>query len=569
MSQSGVKNPADRGVRPRIVKRNTVGHANNRGSQATTSTEVPSENTIDTLAAANEIIHFDAQSNDVSICDSLNKPVNNLAWLRGYGIYLLGACIIAAIAFLLYGNRLTTRYFMPQNAPTVVVQQNSNTNVEQELEKITSLIIQDREWNFSRINKLINYWKLLDTPERSRVADTVWYQHFVFVLQNKLMDLQNSAGFYEAKNTASENPLIGLATTMGISVPVANPRQRDGASQRLEDIVHEVASELKKHEAEQATRTTEGENAGGVNDTILMARTKQEPEHLAAKTARQGPLVGNNTRDTSLQSEEGATTVQLNQILQQYVYAYEQGNTSSLLHLFGERGEAEDDPYIRQLKSNFERQFAISVKRRLALGVSHWTRKGEKIVGKGDYNAMLTLNDKSGTQSIKAKLNLEMQRIDNRLQIVNFQLLDRNVNVVTPELSLSKSRANKNVRQPTASELQDMVTRFISAYEAGDLELLISLFAENAKTNDKNSLDDIVKDYTALFSSTSERQIFIQDLDWSYNNNRAKGNGKINTVVFANNDNKLQQLNGKIQIVAKKIDDKVLITHLYHILRRD
>jgi len=578
MSQSGTRKPvghaaSNRRTRPAHPQRPSAAHG---GANAHT------DDAIDTLSAINEIVNFQALSNDVPTSDPSNKRINYHAWVRRFGIYILGVGIITTIAFLLYGNRLTTRYVTSQN-DIDVIQEGVSTDIEQELEKITGLILQDRDWNFFRINKLTNYWRLLDTPERVRVAETVWYQHFVFVLQNKLMDLQMSGGLSHTNTTASDNPLMNLASILGVSVPEGNIGRRSAEPQDLDKIVSDVASELQKYEAQQRNQGSRQINSGEPNSPSLAENVQHPQAHpqqhsqenaqaeVLANIPRERvlPKVGRAAQRSNVQPDVALPTAQSDQLLQRYVKAYERGNTQELLSLFADRKGGNDDRYIRQLKNNFEFLFGNSKKRQLALGVNNWSRQGGKILGKGHYNATITLDNDKGTQTIIAGLNLEMQQVGNQLQIIRFELRDRKVSVVTPELSLSKRRHKVNVAlQPTASELQDVVTRFISAYEAGDIDTLTSLFAKNAKTNDRDGLKQIAEDYTALFSSTTDRQMFIQNMDWSYDNNHAKGSGELNALVFADNDNKLQELNGKIQIVAKKMDNKVVITHLYHILHR-
>jgi hypothetical protein len=160
-----------------------------------------------------------------------------------------------------------------------------------------------------------------------------------------------------------------------------------------------------------------------------------------------------------------------------------------------------------------------------------------------------------------------LQLLNKELKIDRLELLDRKVNVITPELNLASAGKSLKPEGPTAAELQDIVTRLIGAYESGDIKMLASLFAKDAATNDRNGLKNIEEDYNKLFTSTSSRQMFIQGMKWSHGANYAKGSGDLEAIVFAQSDEPVYAMKGKIQIVAKRIDDKVLITHLYHIER--
>lgn len=140
-----------------------------------------------------------------------------------------------------------------------------------------------------------------------------------------------------------------------------------------------------------------------------------------------------------------------------------------------------------------------------------------------------------------------------------------NGKITTPELMLTSTadKKMKRVNRPTAAELQDIVVRFVKAYEGGELALFESIFASNAKTNEQSNLDGIKHDYSELFANTTDRQLFITSLDWVFEENLAKGVGELNALVLIKNEG-VRKIQGKIQFVAEKYDSKVRITHLYH-----
>jgi hypothetical protein len=213
--------------------------------------------------------------------------------------------------------------------------------------------------------------------------------------------------------------------------------------------------------------------------------------------------------------------------------------------------------------------FANSQKRHVNFTGINWRIAGIKAVVDSDYEANIELKNNKGVQSVAARARLELQVKNDGLKIDRLELLNRKVNVVTPELNLASTSKRITPRAPTAAELQDVVTRLIGAYESGDIKMLTSLFASDAKTNDRNGLKGITEDYNQLFANTSERQMFIQGMDWSQDKNYAKGSGNLEAIVFSGSGESVYTMKGKIQIVARRIDDKVLITQLYHIERAD
>jgi hypothetical protein len=119
----------------------------------------------------------------------------------------------------------------------------------------------------------------------------------------------------------------------------------------------------------------------------------------------------------------------------------------------------------------------------------------------------------------------------------------------------------------TPSELQDTVVRLINTYEKGNLDGFTALFSQNAQTNDRNNLRDIREDYADLFESTVDRQLFITDLNWDINYNKATVVGKLEALVIYHQDQPIKRYSGKILIEVEKLGKKLFINKLMHILK--
>jgi len=118
-----------------------------------------------------------------------------------------------------------------------------------------------------------------------------------------------------------------------------------------------------------------------------------------------------------------------------------------------------------------------------------------------------------------------------------------------------------------ALELDSLVTRFIESYEIGDLEGLTALFSEDAKTNDRNSLQGIRKDYSNLFNSSSFRILNVINLRWIPAAKTSIGMGDYEIAIAMNDPGQSRTLHGKIQFEVTRIDDQLRITRLYHLER--
>ena len=140
----------------------------------------------------------------------------------------------------------------------------------------------------------------------------------------------------------------------------------------------------------------------------------------------------------------------------------------------------------------------------------------------------------------------------------------RNENKV---LASSKARnvQKKQLKRPTHSELSDITVQFVDAYESGNLKKFAALFAKNAISNKQNDIVGIKEQYAQIFSSTTERQMFIHDLKWSFKKNAAIGKGKLELVVLSNNEPDVLSQKGRVEIVAERQNNKVLIKRFYHL----
>jgi hypothetical protein len=131
---------------------------------------------------------------------------------------------------------------------------------------------------------------------------------------------------------------------------------------------------------------------------------------------------------------------------------------------------------------------------------------------------------------------------------------------------IAKIKATKTVRgKPTIAELYTAVGRYTDAYEEGDIAKLKSLFSYYVKTNAGYGVGKIEKDYSKLFASTTDRQIFIENIDWSIKDRLAKGKGDIKILTIPTHGIDVVSMSGKIEIGAEKINNKLLFTHLYNI----
>lgn len=453
---------------------------------------------------------------------------------------------------------------------------------ETQLERIANLIIEDGNWSNSRVTQFAKHWFASSPEERESYKDTAWYQHFTFRLDTTFNRAIHTGELLSDGKLSKENPVYKLALALGVADPkidYAEVIQKDKNYQQLESA---VATELAK--MEQSRLNGEKQETQVVVDEQSLAKLLKDSEGKpliqpgSPKSVESANQVSEATRapstDTKVASVPSAPPViiseeDVSRVFEKYASAYQSGNLGELSSLFGVNDPAQGQNILEQLKANYETVFANSQKRSVSFKGINWRVDGNQATVDSDYRATIELKNNKGTQTIYANARIGLQKTSSDLKIASFELLNRSVNVVTPELKLSST--DKKERQlpdtPTAAELQDIVTRLVSSYETGDLNSFTSLFTLDAKTNDRQNLAGIKSDYQDLFKNSNDRQMFIQGMQWSYDKKHAKGIGDLEAIVLSDSGQTVYTLSGKIQLVAKRVNGKVHITHMYHIER--
>jgi hypothetical protein len=205
----------------------------------------------------------------------------------------------------------------------------------------------------------------------------------------------------------------------------------------------------------------------------------------------------------------------------------------------------------------------------------NWSADSDVAIVNSKYRATLYLKNNKGTQEVSAQAVIRIRAVKNSLLISSINLVNSQTSVDRPknnQVTISKQQHSVlsavDNKLPTPAQLQDITTQLISAYEAGNIKRFSALFADDVKSNDRLDLAGLKQDYENLFNTTSDRQMFIQNIKWETESIGAKGTGDLQVLVFSEAGSEVYSLEGKIQIVAQLIGNEAKITHLYHIERQ-
>ena len=116
----------------------------------------------------------------------------------------------------------------------------------------------------------------------------------------------------------------------------------------------------------------------------------------------------------------------------------------------------------------------------------------------------------------------------------------------------------------TKGELDNVISQFARSYNAGDINRLMALFTDNAKTNDQKNKIGIKSDYATLFNNTQKRNLMIKNIKWDVDNEKAEGAAAFVVTVQPKNSVESNLYQGKIKITAVRKSDRVYISRLIH-----
>ena len=509
-----------------------------------------------------------AMPSDIPSSSSIQPRITKYRLVTIVGMVILIGGFLWSLTFFIEPSIKSLR----DSASSESTTDSENVAVDQ-LEKIGNLIINDGKWSKPRIESFLNNWNNIGKKRRDTFKSQAWYQQFSYRLQSKIKRERTIGAYSEShdKSQLKSLPYMKLANAMGLSdtrINYAGPTTKKDIDMIYRKLAKEVEDELVNLDKNIL-------NSAGLNTAIEnQNQSRQLPSENSSPSSEQST---NSSQQTTQVASTKTVVPEITEndvktVLQKYSSAFRNGSMEELTSLFGIDNAADGQQIVAKLKSNYETVFQSGGKRSLTFGDVNWESRNGVANVDSEYIAQAELPGEKGIQTISGTAKLKLNKNDKTLNIASFDLLNRKESIIRPiSLNVAKKHRiafkSKRPKSPTPAELQDLVTRMISSYESGNLQTFTSLFANNAKTNDRNDLNSIQKDYKKLFETSSDRQMFIKSLRWKREKDYAQGRGDLEVMVLMNSGESVYSMSGKIEIIAKRIDGKVLITRLYHLER--
>jgi len=137
--------------------------------------------------------------------------------------------------------------------------------------------------------------------------------------------------------------------------------------------------------------------------------------------------------------------------------------------------------------------------------------------------------------------------------------------VKTPSPKSVPKTLKPTIRPIPQEDLDSMIRTFVRSYEEGDLKTLLSVFAGDARTNDRADRNGIAEDYRDLFDVAEKRQFIFDGLKWDRTvENHARGKGAFEVKILLKGESLVSTITGQVTIDVERRGKDLLITRFFH-----
>ena len=418
----------------------------------------------------------------------------------------------------------------------------------QDIKLIAQLMMEDNSWNSELIDDFKAQWNKLTDGEKAHIKKTDWYFDFSSMLSTQIKTSRTKAKTGDVASIYNQQALLSLADTLIF-----------GNSEKAEKMLAEVSKGDKLQKAPEKKSPENSKSSKSATNSSNNSKSKEKVAALQNKNS-----VGKRTEPLK---RHRISRREIEDVISRFTVAFEAGHTRELADLFASDEFSSSFRSLNGIKSEYKELFRKTRDRELDLNSFFWEHDFDEARGTAKYNARVRMIDANINKTISADVDITLRRLMGKVYITNFNLKERKVVSSAPKFikNMTKDIAVKDKpKYPTPSELQDLVTQYVTAYETGDVNDLMRLFATATWTSSRTGLVEMKQNYTDLFDTTSDREVFIKNVKWEIKGDKAMGTGEM--LLTLHTDDKVQTKKGKIRIVARKSKDLVRFTQMFHIL---
>jgi len=439
----------------------------------------------------------------------------------------------------------------------------------QDIKLIAELMMEDNSWNKELVDDFLGQWNRLSDNEKQRIKQSDWFNDFSGMLSKQIRITQSKAKTGDVSAIYDQHALLALADALIF-----------GDSKVAKDALRKYAS---------SDQDTVPETSDKKDADVPQSNSKDKPDSQSVQTAKlnDAPATtnSNSSEDKSARNKDTddsdrnlrrISRQEIEDVMNKFTVAFEAGHTKDLLALFPDDEYSNSYTDLEKIKKTYKDLFRRSGDRRLDLSSFFWEHDFDEARGSAKYKTEVRDIKVGSYETTTANLDITLRRLMGKVYITNFKLKDQHVvahasrstnskPVVHKQPQTASIKIKEKPKHPTPSELQDLVTQYITAYETGDVSELMHLFANATWTSSRTGLVEMKQNYQNLFTTTDGREMFVKDMNWSFKDKKAMGTGEL-TLTYHTKDDKIISQKGKIRVVATRNGDQVRFTQMFHIV---
>jgi general secretion pathway protein A len=323
--------------------------------------------------------------------------------------------------------------------------------------------------------------------------------------------------------------------------------------------------------AEAKARATARAEAAAAAKARAELKAKQEAQARAAAAARAAkakevqasvtppaPVTNAQPASTAASTNTSASgsgnpgAAALNNTVASLERAYNTGNLDNFMDLFSKNPRTNNHTDQAGLRDEYRSFFSKTDLRNLTIKNIDWDIEFNYALGTGNYEQIIKERGKPDKLLKRGKATIQLGHEGGQMKITRLYFSD--------PYSVTKLNVDSSPRA-TDGVLNELLGKFVKTYEDGQIEPFMSLFAANAKTNDRQNPAGIREDYAGLFSSTSMRKMTLKNMNWAWEDGTAKSTGSFVVEVQPNGKDTTSTYKGKLWFNVALVKGQPKITY--------
>lgn len=449
---------------------------------------------------------------------------------------------------------------MVQQAP--VSKPTPRAATKKDIQMLAAALRDEPIWEAYAVNEFTTQWIMLSAQQKGAIKNAAWYGDFVdqFKKQVKFERARRIDGGVTVDIENRHRALMQLAVSLGMvsSTPTSLAK--------LDEVLSPAPSPKSKakDEPKAKSKTTQQPTQPSTQPSIRNSKAKAIAQTKPATKAAAAAIKSSVNDKSAINGRE------IMEVIDQYVAAFETGNKQQMLALFADDEALRRPLSLKSLREQYTDLFRSTDERWVEFREMSWEKLNREIRGQGKFRTSLRLMPDGDYKTVTTDVKIAMYKAGNVLRITDFDLNDSSIFAMAmaqqKKSAIEDFSAKDRPKYPTQGELQDVITQYMDSYQTGDIGRMMELFASATWTADSSGLEELRREYADLFRTTSDRQVFISNLDWTFKNNKAMGTGDLVINLLSTQDHKITRKKGKLRLIVEKNLQKARISHLFQIV---